>query len=308
VGQGPDLIILGQVGIDDIVPARPAPWRREIGGGALYAAAGARMWLDPERIGVVTRTGKDFPFAIDQILKNAGFGHLAVTEVDHEHLVEWFIYEEDGSRRCLPRNRALLGVGAEGTTAAQSFLDFRLPTSPSAEDIPEDWFPAKAMHLCPQMGPRHPDTLRKVRTRIGWVSVDPSPHYSRELNSRQIGRLLSGCDAFLPSTQEIAAILDRQEPQQATLALHKAGLPEVVLKRGSEPAFVAAAGKVAAIPVNPVKVVDPTGAGDAFCGAYAACRMIGCDPFEAVRRASLTAALVVGCSGAMAALSLPRSY
>jgi ribokinase len=51
-------------------------------------------------------------------------------------------------------------------------------------------------------------------------------------------------------------------------------------------------------------VVDPTGAGDSFCGAYAACRLIGHEPVEAARRAAATAALVVGCSGVEQALSL----
>ena len=62
---GPDLIIVGQVTIDDVVPAEPGPWRRAIGGSALYAIAGARLWIDPARIGIVTRTSTKaltFPF------------------------------------------------------------------------------------------------------------------------------------------------------------------------------------------------------------------------------------------------------
>src|ERR1700722_15331888 len=35
LGQGPDLIILGQITIDDVVPATPAPWQRQIGGSSL---------------------------------------------------------------------------------------------------------------------------------------------------------------------------------------------------------------------------------------------------------------------------------
>jgi ribokinase len=300
----PDLILLGQVGIDDIVPASPGPWRREIGGGVLYAAAGARLWLEPERIGIVTRVGRDFPFALDRLLAEAGIGHVVARPVDHEHLVEWFIYEPDGSRRCLPRNRALLGIGAEGATATDTFLAFRLPTSPSAEDIPEDWLPAAAMHLCPQMGARHPDSLRALKRNIGWISVDPSPHYSRLLDAPALAHLLTGCSAFLPSTQEVAALLQQSEPHAAVLDLHRAGLPEVVLKRGADPAIVAAAGEVAEIPVSPAVLVDPTGAGDSFCGAYAACRLLGFSPVEAARRATATAARIVGSSGAAAALSL----
>ncbi len=63
-------------------------------------------------------------------------------------------------------------------------------------------------------------------------------------------------------------------------------------------------GAVAAIPTTPTPLVDPTGAGDSFCGAYAACRLQGMTPLEAARRAAATAALVVGCSGVEAALHL----
>jgi len=56
-----------------------------------------------------------------------------------------------------------------------------------------------------------------------------------------------------------------------------------------------------------VQVVDPTGAGDAFCGAYAACRVLGLPPTEAAGHAAHTAALVVGSPGVEAALSLPTA-
>ena len=54
----PDLLVLGQVTVDHAVPATPGPWRESLGGNALYAAAGARLWCDPGRIGVVTRLGR----------------------------------------------------------------------------------------------------------------------------------------------------------------------------------------------------------------------------------------------------------
>ena len=51
-------------------------------------------------------------------------------------------------------------------------------------------------------------------------------------------------------------------------------------------------------------MVDLTGAGDGFCGAYAAARALGLDPREAGRRAVVAAAIVVECAGAPAALAL----
>ena len=104
----PDLIILGQVTIDDVVPASPGQWRRQIGGSALYAVAGARLWLDPARIGLVARVGEDYPFDVETLLRDAGVRCVALATFAAPHLEEWLIYEPDGTRRSLPRNPQLL--------------------------------------------------------------------------------------------------------------------------------------------------------------------------------------------------------
>ena len=153
-------------------------------------------------------------------------------------------------------------------------------------------------------GARHRDSLAQLRDRVDWISVDPSPHYSRKLDAAGLAEFLAGADAFMPSEQEVRPLLDQMEPEAAVQALRAAGFPEVVLKRGAEPTVVAFEESCQSIPVTPVSNVDPTGAGDSFCGAYAANRLIGCDPIESVRRAAISAALVVGCSGAEQALRL----
>jgi ribokinase len=301
---GPDLIFVGQVTIDDVVPAAPGPWTRVIGGSSLYGIAGARLWLAPGRIGIVARIGHDYPFDAEHLLRTAGVGHVALRPVASEHLVEWLIYEPDGSRRSLPRNRGLRDVGAEGSSALQPYLDLLLEISPTAADVPAAWLPAPAIHLCPQVGTRHRDSLAALAGQAGRITVDPSPHYSRDLAAADLAAFLAGATALLPSEQEIRPLIAALGATTAVQALHAAGLPEVVLKRGSEPVVLATGDGAATIPVATVPVIDPTGAGDAFCGAYAACRLLGHDPAEAARRAVATSALVVGCSGAAAALAL----
>ena len=55
----------------------------------------------------------DCGVAIEQ-LKRAGLEHIALQPLPETHLMEWLIYEPDGSRRSLPRNAELLESGAEG--------------------------------------------------------------------------------------------------------------------------------------------------------------------------------------------------
>jgi sugar/nucleoside kinase (ribokinase family) len=302
----PDLIIIGQVTIDDVVPATPSMWRRQIGGSSLYALAGARLWLDPARIGLVARIGADYPFDVEALLRSAGVRHLALPRFPGEHLVEWLIYEPDGSRRSLPRNPNLLEVGAEGD-AGGVFAAYRqklLDIAPTAEEIPAAWLPAPAVHLCPQAGDRHRDSLRALRNSVKWISVDPSPHYSRSLDPAALAQFLDGATAALPSANEVQPLLQAADAETVALKLHGAGIPEVLLKRGADPIVLATQGVSRSLPVTPTRVVDPTGAGDSFCGAYAACRLLGHSPLDAARHAAASAALIVGCSGVEAALDL----
>src|SRR5262245_5338866 len=103
----PDLLILGQVTVDHAVPAVPGPWREAVGGNALYAAAGARLWCDPARIGVVARLGHGLPVDVAALLGAAGLPTGGLQTVDHDAVVEWLLYERDGSRRSLPRDPEL---------------------------------------------------------------------------------------------------------------------------------------------------------------------------------------------------------
>ncbi len=301
----PDLILLGQVTVDHVVPARPGAWREQLGGNALYAAAGARLWLAPERIGVVTRVGTGCPFDPREHLARAGTGQVAVAETGRDQLVEWILYEEDGSRRSLPRNRTLRGGGGEGTGAAADYLAHLEAQSPSVSDVPPEWLPAGAIHLAAQVLARHEETLGTLASRADFVSVDPSPHYSAGRSMASLAHSLAPATALLPSEREVAHLTGDDGWEGLAERLAAAGFPEVVVKRAATGSILCErGGRPVRVPARPVEVRDPTGAGDAFCGAYAACRLQDLPPPEAAQRATVAASMVIECEGADAALAL----
>ncbi len=300
----PDLLILGQVTVDHVVPATPGPWRAQMGGNAIFAAAGARLWIDPARIGVTLRRGTGFGFDVEGMLARAGITHVCCRDVNLPHLTEWIVYETDGSRRCLPRNAGLTHIGSEGDPGdAETYLDYLLDFSPEASDLPADWLPAKALHLGPQVRDRSPRSLASLKDRVGYISVDPSPYLAKALDAGGLADILRGADAILPSEMESAHIAG-DDWDGAARALVAAGFPEVIIKRGGADVVLAHGDSVTRIAVPPAPVVDTTGAGDAFGGAYCACRMAGLPPEEAARRAIVAAGMVIGCNGADAALAL----
>ena len=301
-----DLLILGQVTVDHVVPAAPGPWQPSVGGNALYAAAGARLWYEPGRVGVVTRLGRGLPVDVAGLLAGAGLPADGLARVESEPLVEWILYEEDGSRRALPRNAALRDTDADPATLRRRYLARLEALSPTPEDIPPGWLPARAIHLAPQVAGRHRPSVERLRGQAPFLSVDPSPHYARELDAAGLARLLAGARAFLPSRAEVEHLWTDGDWPALAARLRAAGFAEVVLKLGGAGCLVSGPGDGPPTPIPAARaaVADLTGAGDAFCGAYAAARAVGLDPVEAGRRAVVAAAMVIECAGAPAALAL----
>jgi ribokinase len=72
----------------------------------------------------------------------------------------------------------------------------------------------------------------------------------------------------------------------------------VVITLGRSGALVSAGGRYLVIAALPVDVIDTTGAGDAFCGAFATELATGADPFEAARVGVVAGSLAVTRAGA----------
>ena len=106
-------------------------------------------------------------------------------------------------------------------------------------------------------------------------------------------------DIVLPTYADERATFGDASAEATAIRYRELGIPEVVVKDGEAPAIVATeAGQVAVAPA-PGTVVDATGAGDSFNGAYLAARLTGADPVEAARAAHRVASVVIGHRGAL---------
>ena len=86
--------------------------------------------------------------------------------------------------------------------------------------------------------------------------------------------------------------------EEAALSLVALGPATVVVTLGAAGAAVAHGGRTASFPAPQVDVVDTTGAGDAFCGAFAANLVRGLDPFLAARTGVVAGSLATTIPGA----------
>jgi len=295
----PDILFLGQITVDDTVPVNPGPWLRRLGGNAFYSVAGARLWCDAARIGTVARVASNLPFDVFTILEKAGLSSRGLKIYPEDALIEWIMYEEDGNRQSLPRNAALRDAAADLQTLYSRYLTHIGNLSASFEDVPGEWLPAQAIHLAPQIIERHRSSCMALASKTRFLSVDPSPHYSRSVPPHELRGLLPGVTAFLPSQAEVQHLGEHNNEWSSVVKdLHVSGFPEVVLKRGSSGCILMNEEQTAtALPVVSASPVDLTGAGDAFSGAYTASRALGHSVLESAQRASVAAAMIIECSG-----------
>ncbi len=108
---------------------------------------------------------------------------------------------------------------------------------------------------------------------------------------------------FTPNETEMALYLwGVPSPEDAAKRLLKAGLRGVVLKCGSQGAYVAIAGDARWVEAFPVQAVDTVAAGDCFNGAFAVALLEEHDPWSAARFASAAAAISVTLRGAQASM------
>lgn len=106
-------------------------------------------------------------------------------------------------------------------------------------------------------------------------------------------------DIVLPTYPDEQATFGDADPAVTLERYLELGVPEVVVKDGGAPAHLGFAGRREIVQPNPGKVVDATGAGDSFNGAYLAARLCGADPVEAARQAHRVAGVVIGHRGAL---------
>lgn len=295
-----------------------------LGGNAVYAATGAALWSDS--VGLLGRIGANFPSTwLDEI---AAFG-LDISGIkvlpDPQDTRTFYAYlslEErvdtnpnlHYQRAGLPIPKALVDYisSTEGQRSKEEFG----PLALRPDDLPHTSGEAFAAHLAPGDYLTHsivPARLRELG--VGTVTVDPSARYMEPEFRRELPDLLKGLAAFLPSESEATSYFQPRPPDlwEMAEALSELGCPIVGIKRGGAGVYLwdQVRQRRLHIPAYPARVVDVTGAGDAFCGGFLVGLSETGDILEAGLRGSVSASLAIEGAGALygmgAAPGLPQA-
>jgi len=284
----PRVIVVGDLTLDDVVLPDGTTHMASIGGDCLYAALGARLW-EPN-VGIVTRRGDDFPRDRLTDLEKLGIRLDGVVDVPGPTIRNWVIYETDGRRTWIYRTPPSRPV----EIAVQS------------EDLPASWLsqPSPVVHVAAMPIEAAERIVESVRRMAPGASIllDTHEDYVRGYRDRLL-HLAAKVDVFLPSREELVDLVGFDDPARAIRELWpEKGTPLVVAKLGKDGVLLWDKDRsaVVALDAAPARVVDVTGAGDAFCGGFAAGLAQGLDPLEAARRGSVSAAFATEGVGSLA--------
>jgi sugar/nucleoside kinase (ribokinase family) len=185
------------------------------GGNALYAAAGAKLWAD--EVALWARYGQNYPASWLGTLADIGLdtaGLIPLAE-DQDHRT-FYAYTPGGARDDTRPGDHFARIGQPLPPALADYVHSTPqqddphvfePLAPRAEDWPETYGGAAAVHLAPLPLASHlhaPPRLREAGVQL--ISVDPGERYMIPERIPYLQRLLPQVDAFLPSDQEVRSL------------------------------------------------------------------------------------------------------
>lgn len=281
-----DIVTVGWLTVDDIVLGDGTCRKDVLGGGALYSAVGAQIWNDAVAIHSVT--GRPYVDYVRGGIEARGIDASAIGTVEGNGLQLWLLHESDTHKQQVPKL---------SSSSAAEMDHARGP-------LPLDLQSALGFHIAPQSPAGSLSNAERLHALPGRpvVTLDLLSDRFIDATLYRDLRFLHHVTAFLPSEAEVERIwtppdLRRWMRQQAT-----AHGCHIVMKCGEQGSLVCAAdnGEVVPIPAYPARVIDTTGAGDAFCGGFLAGLVADHPLIECAAMGTVSASYVVEACGALA--------
>lgn len=252
-----DLVSFGIV-IDDIVLHDGTTYTGLPGGGGPQTAWGmAAVPGTGKTVGLVASVGEDFDTRLLASMRAAGVDLEGVRRTATATPRAWQYIDEKGSRvhrwQIPPAQSITLGTSLynllpENYREARSFHWGLHPENPALAD---------AQHLT-AMGKR--------------MSLETFKPPQQPLGAAALRQIVTACTVFSPSWSEAAGMIGRSDHSTVIERFREAGCHMLALRRGAAGAEIwdFKAGQAVRVSAVPTEVIDPVGAGNAFCGAFLA--------------------------------------
>ena len=239
-----NLVIVGSVAFDTI--ETPAGRRDRLpGGSGTYASVAASFFTRP---GLVSVVGRDFPRKSLSLLRSRNIDLTGVKIKRGKSLAWHGLYASD------PNQRTTL------KTELNVWQDFR-PV------MPENYRQAEILFLS-NLDPESHDYILSQMKAVKLVAMD-TIRYWIETKPEALFEAIQKVDILFANDEETRLLSSEFNLVRAGRKLQSSGPKIIVVKKGEHGAMVFGQKFVFSVVANPCEqVIDPTGAGDAFAGAF----------------------------------------
>jgi len=309
-------IIAGQVRREYIITPSGKPISDATGGNLLYSAAGLGVW--DNAIGLIGKVGTDFPVESLNQIHRQGFDIRGIKVDDQElDIRSFFAYSSDNNvdinnpfghfkRLGILFPKSLLGytpsILSSGLCSEVTPLSLRLL------DVPDDYWDAGTVHICPMDYLSQGILLSKFHnSNFHTITLEIAPEYMNQSFSVNIEKLIKNTTTFFTSEDCIRNLFSGRTTNLWEMAegIANFGCEIVVIKRGlsGQLIYEKSTDNRWSIPAYPSRVTDPTGAGNAFCGGFIYGYRETYDPVESALHGNISASLAVEGSGSFYAMN-----
>lgn len=250
-----DIVTIGHFAIDFIKPLSETRLRKRVGGPPTYVSLSAKKL--GSLVSVISKVGEDFPARYIIWLKRQGVDLSGLKICKFSRTTSFVIeYRSDGGRDMFLRNKA---------------------PPIQIEDLPSS-LEAKAIHISPIIGEVSVDLIREASNLTSTLTLDPQGllrHFDDKgrvsLHRVENLNFLRHIKIFKSSEREIKVLAGRENTIEALKKVREYGVEIAIATMGDKGVLLSFNNKIFSVPAaKPKIVVDPTGAGDAFIGAFLA--------------------------------------
>lgn len=302
------LAVAGKLAFDYVISDSGEVISRVMGGNGAFAAISAAAGGQP--VSLLSYQGADYPIGWLEQLKAAGVDCRRLIKLARpHHFFSVLLYQADGSRR-EPAEEECLQIEALADFMAgnrgwktevetwQQFTFFPDPFQFETEFIKG----LAAVLICTAKAIQQKEwvqRLKAVNPDLFIIMDGPVEGNNGAIPPAYTG-ILQYVDCFLPSEVEVRTLYPDLSLTEAAVQLAGFGPKYVAIKEGGRGSLLYEKEKdrFLAVPVFPVRAVDPTGAGDTFCGGVLAGWAEQKEMTEAVINGNALASVAVSCVGA----------
>lgn len=281
-GLTPAYVAFAHLIIDDIEFTDGTQVTDQLGGAGTYAALGMSL-ASAQRAALTCGVGTDLPPAQRAWLRSWDIDTTAlVTRGPHT-----------------PRSRIVYGADGNRTETPIHGHDHFAHMEPAVEDLPAEWRQIQGIYFfAADDAMQWPALLQHARAQSATLLWEISASCCHRDRFGAVACRMQDVDVLSINLDEARALCGMTDAFTCLARLRSTGPAVIVLRRGSAGSLIAAGARILEVGAAPAgQVIDPTGAGNCYSGAFLAAWCETHNPRESATRAAAAAATVLEHSG-----------